>query len=479
MAKAAFACFEKIREFGPAEREKITVVTGSGNNGGDGLMLAALFKMAGCQSRVIACTSPDHLSSDARDMYQYARAIDVDLCDIAAFQSTEDLQKEIQNADIVIDALIGTGLNRPLENPFSTVVEAINQYARYVVGIDIPSGINGNTGAREGLAINANMTVSLITKKIGLYTGDAPAHIGRLYFAPLVDSALFEQTIKPSAMLLNKKSLDVLVDKQGRQKSISKADKGHIGVIAGDKGMAGAAVMAAQAALVTGAGRVSLFTHPEHARLINVAYPEIMCYGVDTLTCYKDLFEKIELLVVGCGMRSKSRWSEQRIVESFALNKAMVVDAGALDLVSQLGKTENDVIITPHEGEAARLLTMSADKVHRNRLEALTRLNQKFHCHVLLKGKGTLIYDNDNAAVSLCPYGEKVLATAGSGDILSGMIAGLYGQLKGLSQAGKLAVILQGLASERCVQAQGYFGFTAMQLLPFVSEVLNTCKSAG
>ncbi len=484
MAKAAYACFSKVENIARKKEcasIKITVVVGAGNNAGDGLMIAALAKMANMDVSLIMLFEKEKLTEDASYMYQHAKSLSVPVFDIEAL-GWDALSDYLKGSDIIVDAIFGTGLNREVSGVCQRVIECINNTKRYTLSVDVPSGINATTGSFMGQAVHADMTVVLLCKKIGLYMSKAPSYTGELIFAPLVmdenyQKALAIAEMKPAAKLLTKEILFPIWAFNKHAQSISKIDKGHIGIIAGDKSMAGAAIMSSKAALTLGAGRVSLFTHPEHAALINTSYPEIMCYGVDDLDRYGQTIEQLDVLAVGPGMLRTNLWSQTMVAALKKYNKPMVVDAGALDLMADYLTDKNDIVITPHEGEAARILDCKSSEIQQNRLKAVCDLSDKLACHVLLKGKGTLVYDHQTKALSLCDKGAQVLATAGSGDVLTGMIAGIYGGCRSLIDAASIAVFLQGCASEYYVKEKGLFGFYALDILPFVSEVINNYLS--
>ena len=465
MAKAAYACFNELLKQAPT---KITVVTAQGNNSGDGFMIASLAKMAGIDVTIFSAVPLKNFSSDSLYMLQYAQSLDINI--IALNDDYHYFTTEIIQADIVVDAIFGIGLNRDIGGKFAKIIDIINCHSSFTLSVDVPSGICATTGQIRGSAIYADITVSFIAPKFGLYTGDAPNYTGEIIFAPLVDISLEEFT--PLAKLLSIRDLPHYTQQISQQKTINKSHKGHVAIIGGDIGMCGAAIMSATAALTIGAGKVSLFTHPEHAHCSYINTPEIMCYGIEALAPYYPLLEKVDVIAIGCGMSKTLPWSNQIFKQIQSLDKPFIIDAGGLDfLESDASILRNQVLITPHEGEAARLLNTTSNSVQNDRLAALKTLSEQYHAMVLLKGHGSLIMDNSN--VFLSRHGHHILATAGSGDVLTGLITGLYAQLKSLPEALKFAVLLQGLASEEYAKNQGAHGFSATKLLPEIIKVLN------
>ncbi len=469
MAKAAFACFNEIQKQCP---QRIVVIAGYGNNAGDGFMIAALTHMANIDTRIFTTIDDDRLTPDTQYMLKHAKSLGIDI-KLLSYVDHDLFEEAIKQANVVVDALFGTGINRDISGYLSTIVKTINAHSRYTLSVDVPSGVCASTGKLFSCAIKANTTVSFVCNKIGLYTGEAPDYVGNLIYAPLVSEDMFDSSLQPQATLLDHSDLKSYISHLLKCKTINKNDKGNVGIIAGDKGMSGAAIMTATAALIIGAGRVSLFTHKEHATFINLNQPEIMCYGVEQFRDVEMLINKLDVLVIGPGMVESMPWSQRIITEALKFNKTMIIDAGALDFLKsiQLRCNQDQLLITPHEGEAARILNTTASIVRNNRIELTKTLADHYHTQVLLKGAGTLLYTENK--LKLCRYGHPILATAGSGDLLTGMIAGLAAQLQSVSKAAEFAVLLQGIASEKYAKEKGVYGFSATKLLQAVVDVLN------
>ncbi|WP_440681980.1 NAD(P)H-hydrate dehydratase [Cysteiniphilum halobium] len=475
MSKAAFACFAKVQKH---DCKRIVVVCGAGNNAGDGLMIAALCHMSGLSVDVYLCSASQALSKDSQYMLVHAQSIGVVVTKLDVVD--ESFVSSISLADIVIDAILGTGLNRDVEGLFAAVIDTINIHSKNTLSVDIPSGICATTGKVFKVAIVANKTVSFICKKIGLYTGAAPDYVGELIFAPLVDweNVQLELDEKPVARLLDKKDLPDYQYLLPRAKMINKSDKGHLAIIAGDEGMFGAAVMSAYAALKIGAGRVSLFTHPQNSsNALSAVHPEIMCHKLHSAEEFLKQADKFDVIAVGCGMSINQAWSKAVLPSILHINKPMVVDAGALDFLNDCIQCDfsSQRLITPHEGEASRLLGIEVEYIREHRVQITKSLAEKYGVSVLLKGCGSLLYSNGE--MYLNPYGTNILATAGSGDILTGVIAGLAAQLKCMQSSALFALLLQGVAAENYVAKHGTHGFMASMILNEIIEVINDGRS--
>ncbi|WP_440616870.1 NAD(P)H-hydrate dehydratase [Cysteiniphilum sp. 6C5] len=471
MSKAAFACFAEIQK---GNYKKVAVVCGVGNNAGDGLMIAALCHMAGLSVEVFLCSAPESLSQDSQYMLKHAQSVGVVVTKLDVVN--ESFIISISQADVVVDAILGTGVNRNVEGLFASVINTMNNHSKNTLSVDVPSGICATTGKVFKVAIVANKTVSFICKKLGLYTAAAPDYVGEMVFAPLVDwgNFKFELAEKSQAKLLDKKGLPDYLNLLPRAKTINKSDKGHVAMIAGDKGMFGAAVMSAYAALKVGAGRVSLFTHPQNnCDALSAAYPEIMCHKLHSAEAFLKQADQFDVIAAGCGMSINQPWSKNILPSILLVDKPMVIDAGALDFLKSLKQCDFTFqrLITPHEGEASRLLGIEVEYIREHRVQITKELAEKYNLSVLLKGCGSLLYSNNT--MYLNPYGANILATAGSGDIFTGVIAGLAAQIKCMQSSALFALLLQGVAAENHVAKHGMHGFVASMLLDEIVEVMN------
>jgi hydroxyethylthiazole kinase-like uncharacterized protein yjeF len=245
---------------------------------------------------------------------------------------------------------------------------------------------------------------------------------------------------------------------------------GHVLVVGGDYGYSGAVRMAAEAALRVGAGLVSVATRPEHALALNIARPEIMCHGVSSAEALKPLLEKATVIAVGPGL-GQSRWAKSLLTLVLKSKKPLVVDADALNLLALKPEKHAQWILTPHPGEAARLLKKSVATIQGDRLTAVKMLQKKFGGVAILKGAGTLV-DGPDAIPAVCSLGNPGMATAGMGDILSGVISGLLAQHLPLVKAAKLGVLLHALAGDRAAE-EGERGMLATDLLPYLRWLVN------
>jgi NAD(P)H-hydrate epimerase len=255
-----------------------------------------------------------------------------------------------------------------------------------------------------------------------------------------------------------------------RKKDANKRDFGSVLVFAGDEGMPGAARICAEASIRVGAGLVILATHPSHSASATVARPEIICHGLSNTLQLSPILNHSTVMAIGPGL-TQSAWSQE--FTKFLLGHTLptVIDAGALDIIKPMTGSHSNWIITPHPGEAARLLDTTATAIQQDRVKAIQTLQQRYGCVVVLKGAGSLIHDGK--AIYRCEQGNPGMASAGMGDLLTGIIAGLIAQGLPLSDAAKLGVCLHAAAGDLAAHTEGQRGLLALDLLPFVRKLLN------
>lgn len=456
MERAAIALFDAIIEHYP-QAHSMCIVCGVGNNAGDGYVLARLAKQANWQVFVLAVVAPSSLQNDAQTAYQdYLKSGG----EVAFF--TGDLPL----TDILVDALFGTGLTRPLQGQFAAAVEAINAYPNPVVAVDIPSGLNGNTGQPLGIAVKAALTVSFIGLKQGLLTGQARDYVGDLVLADLGLPEAVIQQLPAQAFTLATQRLKEQLPKRAR--CAHKGRFGHVLLIGGQAGMAGAIRLAGEAALRTGSGLVSIATDPSHAAWLNLNRPELMINAVQASDITAALTGKT---VVGLGPGlGKTAWSQAIWTEALKANLPLVLDADALNLLAQAPQQRQKWILTPHPAEAARLLASSTQAIEQDRFAAIKALQQQYGGVIVLKGSGTLIADSQQ--IYVCLAGNPGMATAGMGDVLTGIITSLLGQGLSLMDAACTGVLVHALAGDQAAK-QGERGLLASDVINELRELVN------
>lgn len=459
MEKAGSAAFQTLRHCWPAA-QKLTVFCGPGNNGGDGYTLARLAKKQGLDVLVYTVGELTRLSHVAQQAY--LSCLDAGAT-IAAYTG-----QDIAATDVIVDALLGIGIQGQVRESYLPAMAVIWQANCPVLSLDLPSGINADTGQVCGTAVRADVTVTFIGMKRGLLTGEGKEFAGQLICDDLSLPATLLAQVPAQAQSL---STDLLPLSR-RRRDAHKGNFGHVLTLGGNHGMAGAVRMAAEAAARVGAGLVSVGTRADHAALISMMRPELMCHAVETANDLQPLLAKASVLVLGPGL-GKDSWSDQLFTAALASSQPKVVDADALNRLAQTSIHDQNWILTPHPGEAARLLACSPSEIVGDRFAAAAQLQQRYGGVVVLKGAGTLIQGPDGP-VSVCTQGNPGMATGGMGDVLSGIIGGLLSQGLTCLQAAKTGVLLHALAADAVACEQGERGMLASDLFPVLPRFVNS-----
>jgi NAD(P)H-hydrate epimerase len=368
---------------------------------------------------------------------------------------------------IVLDALLGTGLSGAVREPYAQAIRLLNASGLPVLAVDMPSGLCADSGQVLGVAVRAQLTVSLIGLKLGLFTGDAPDWIGELLFDDLqADPAL----IAAQACVAQRLAGANVPRLPARPRSVHKGQLGHVLVVGGDRGFAGAALLAAQSALRAGAGMVSLASRGEHMAAAQARIPEVMSFAVASANQLRALGAAASVWVVGPGL-GQGAWGRSLLSLAAITGAPQVWDADALNLLAAGAvKMPAGGVITPHPGEAARLLGSSTAAVQADRPAAALALAQRYQTVCVLKGAGTLLADPAGQLL-LCDRGHPAMAGAGLGDVLAGLIGALLAQGLPALAAASLAVWLHARAGERLAEL-GY-GLAASDLCAAIRQLLR------
>lgn len=441
--------------------ERLVIVCGKGNNAGDGFVLAREAYLQGFQVTVITMADVDQ--------YRGAALLAAKACLSAGLHFHAFESGMLFEADVIVDALLGTGLQGEVTDIFKEAIEAINASHCPVLALDVPSGLQSDTGAVQGCAVVADVTQTFIALKTGLFTAEGTHHAGKIVLASLDISQDYFKTATPTAYLLTSDLLATQFPK--RQRNAHKGDFGHVLVIGGDVGMGGAVHIAAKAALRVGAGLVSVATHAAHVPMMNAACPEVMCHAVTTKDDLAPLLKKATVIVIGPGL-GQSAWSRELFQAILELKKPTVVDADALNLLCASQRKQSNWILTPHPGEAARLLQCTAKEVQADRFLSTKKLMTQYGGVIVLKGAGTIV-QSENDFPFVCAAGNPGMASGGMGDALSGVIGGLLAQQFSLLSAAKTGVLLHATAADEAAQADGERGLLASDLMPYLRQWVN------
>ena len=460
MQRAGKAAFDfMLRRFPQAKH--ITFFCGPGNNGGDGYVLAQLLHERGLKISIWQVGNLDHLSEGTKKALASCEKLNMS---IQPFDEKADLA----HPDLIVDAILGIGVQTALRSNIVSAIQKIQRQHVPIFSLDIPTGIHADNGQVLGAAVQATATITFIGLKLGLLTGHGVAHTGELAFSDLQLPSDLLSDVPPIA---KKMHLSAYADYlKPRTKDWHKGMSGHVLVIGGDEGYSGAARMAAEAALRVGAGLVTVATHPSHAAVLNITCPEIMCRGIHESSELDDLLEKASIVILGPGL-GLSDWSKMMWVSAVDAPKPKVVDADALNLLAGSGVMSEHWVLTPHPGEAGRLLGISAAEVQEDRLNVIKAICEQYGGVCVLKGAGSLVLAPNSLPV-LCEKGNPGMASAGMGDVLSGVIGGLIAQGIPLGDAAKIGVYIHALAGDYAAK-EGERGMVAMDLMPFLHHLVN------
>lgn len=465
-----------------AERH-VSVLAGRGNNGGDGFVVARTLRQRGVDVAVYLVGSVSDVRGDARINLEILGRLGLAAVEITNEQDWELNFSAIQTCDILVDALFGTGLSQPLAGLYCTIVADVNQSGLTVVSIDLPSGLSADTHERIGDAFEAALTVTLAAPKIPLVLPPAEAACGDLVIADIgIPLEVIEGLDGPRTDLVTRAATRELVPP--RAVDAHKGDFGRVGIVAGSIGKTGAAHLAAMGALRSGAGLVTVCAPAAAVPIVAAMGPEYMTEPlasrdgrtVDAEAVDRVLALEADVLAVGPGLGQGDgpRAFVHALVERAGVPLVLDADAlnafaGCTDLLR--GRDGLDVIVTPHPGEMARLLGTSVEDVQRRRVEVARDFARAHHVYVVLKGHRTVVATPEGT-VGINITGNPGMASGGTGDVLTGMIAAWFAQLLDAEQACRLAVYLHGLAGDLSEADEGAHAMTAVDLLAHLGDAV-------
>jgi len=423
MRRAGLAVAETVQRVAP-DTGRMVIVAGRGNNGGDGYAAAKVLSEKGGRVTVVALTDPAELKGAAAEFAALADQAGVKIRPACTVEDSEVLTFWLTRAVLVVDAIFGTGLDRQLDGWMRQAVEIINDSDRPVLAVDIASGINGDNGEVMGTAIEADWTLPVAAVKWGHWLDEGRLHHGCML--PPADIGIEPESLPADAQLLDESLFELLLPPA--RPDLHKGSFGHVWVFGGSEGFTGAPRLASQGAMAVHAGLVSIVCSPEIYPLLAASSLEVMVHQQ-----LPEAWLEADAVVAGPGWGLQQ---QERLSMLLNSDRTLLLDADALnmlaadaDLKALATSRDATTVFTPHPGEAGRLLGYSAAKVQKDRPAALHRLVELLRGWVVLKGAQTLIGAPDGR-IWLCPFGNSRLATAGSGDVLSGMICGLLGQMK-------------------------------------------------
>ena len=442
MHRAGRGAFNALRARWPDARV-VTIVCGSGNNAGDGYVVAGCAKDAGFDVQLVQIGDPAKLGGDAAQARRFAESRLG-----AGIAPTRPGWHVV--GDVVVDALLGTGSRGTLRETYQAAIDRINAAGKPILAVDLPSGIDADSGGLlSSHPVRADATVTFLAAKLGLVTGDAVDYVGELLIDDLdVPDAVYD---RPGTRVLDGSGLPSLVRRSGAHKG----DFGRLLIIGGEADMGGAVLLAGEAALRTGAGLVNVATRGVNRAAILARRPELMVREVHGPGDMSDLVERADAIAIGPGL-GRGDWGRRLLETAVGAGKPLVVDADGLNLVAETRiALPSGTIVTPHPGEAGRLLGEDTAWIQSHRPTAVARLSTEIASGTIavLKGAGTLIAQGGTVE-SLCLAGNPGMATAGSGDVLTGILGALMARGLGPGAAAELGVWLHARAGDEALASR-------------------------
>ena len=476
------SCLE--RWMGPVKGKRVTVICGKGNNGGDGFVAARLLRRRQADVHVLAMAPLSELSRDAAVMYKrFVR--DAGKSPVHSYTSQPLAQSLLHNSDVLVDALLGTGLSTAVTGRYADVIESINAAGRPVVAVDLPSGLHADSGISLGRSVRAALTVTFGLPKLGLYQNQGIDLSGEVMIVDIGFPSAYIDAIDCRTILMTPQVVQGFFPR--REPSSHKGTYGHAGIIAGSVGKTGAAAMAAQAALRVGAGLVTVATPSSvndilEAKLLEamtVPMPETKArtFSRTALDRLVSFMTAKDAVAIGPGLSTHPETVELVQALTKQLDRPTVLDADALNALTGrtalLASCKTPPIITPHPGEMARLEPEATSQtVNNDRIGTATRFARERGLFVVLKGARTVVARPDGT-VAICPTGNPGMATAGTGDELTGMVVGLLAQGLPSWEAACAATYLHGAAGDLAAASKGQAGMIARDVLEHIPAAMT------
>jgi len=480
------------QEFSLLANKHILVVCGKGNNGGDGFVAARLLSNSGARIGVLMMVVPSELEGDVKTNFNILRKfVEKSSGQITIHRFSKQIFAELSPSDIILDAMFGTGFTGPLGKPYIEVIEWMNRQRAKVVAIDIPSGVNGTTGVVDNIAVRAKITVTFGCLKTGLLCNQGRRSVGSVKVIDIGIPRLVSEDKRLQTSLVELSDVRRVLPK--RAMNVHKYDVGKVFVLAGSQELTGAAAMCCTATLRAGAGAVVLGTPEPVYPILARKLTEVMVFsfpatrdGTLSLAALEGICEKLswaDVLVVGPGL-SQNPETQQLIIKILLEHRGKaLIDADGLNAIaahgiSVLRSSRAQFILTPHVGEFSRLTGIASNEVEQSRIESTRNLAKKINTTVVLKGVPTVTASNDGAVV-LNSTGNPGMATAGTGDVLSGIIAGLWAQGMSDTEAAWTGVYLHGLSGDIAVKKIGEQSLMANDVIEYLPAALQSTEAGA
>ncbi|MCK8816145.1 NAD(P)H-hydrate dehydratase [Natroniella sulfidigena] len=467
-------------------KPEVIILAGCGNNGGDGFVVSRLLAAEGIAVKTILVGQRERISGDAKINLDILESLNLSVIEIRAEEELIGLKDDLEEADLLIDALLGTGITGQLRGLYPDLIKLINQVTTPVLAVDIPSGVEAGTAKVRSVAVEAERTVTFGLPKLGTILYPGREYVGDL---KVVDIGLPEQVIAEQNLTTELITPEVV--KQNlvpRKQNTHKGDYGKLLIVAGSQGMTGAAILTAQASLRIGAGLVTVGTPSSLNPILESKLVEAMTYplaeteqatlALEAEQEIMDLMEGKDLMAVGPGLGQDEQLTTLLHNLLATVTTPLVIDADGLNAIQDLellAKREAPTVLTPHPGELARLVDLTVEQVEEDRVGLARKLARQYQVILVLKGAQTIIA-TPNGQTYLNLTGNAGLATGGSGDLLTGMIAGLAVQGLELITATVLAVYLHGLAGDLAKERLTEYGLIPSELLTYLPEAIKKTR---
>lgn len=471
--------------FEPSKDAHVVILCGGGNNGGDGYVMARYLTEAGAAVTVIVLSELKKISGDARINLDVIQRMNIEVLEIPDAKKWVKGRRMVRACDAIIDGILGTGLNSPVKGFYRKVIEEVNSLDKPVMSVDIPSGLNADTGQIMGVAMKADLTVTFGFPKIGQLVFPGAEVVGRLARVDIGIPESIGRQIPESAMMSEPDDFHLLLSAEGQD--IHKGSRGHLLVLAGSTGKTGAATLTALGALRAGAGLVTLGVPKTLNSILEGKLTEAMTVplpetteGSLSLRAEKEiniLMEGKTALALGPGLSTHPETTAlvRNVVKKCRV--PMVIDADGLNALSEdlrvLADCKGGAILTPHPGEMGRLTGLKISGIQDDRVGTAHRFVEKYGCHLILKGARTLIVE-PGGTIYVNPTGNPALSSGGSGDVLTGLLGGFLARRWPMKEAGITAAYLHGLAADYLAEDMGQTGVLAGELLDVFPELMRS-----
>jgi hydroxyethylthiazole kinase-like uncharacterized protein yjeF len=473
--------------FSPWEGAKVLILCGRGNNGGDGYVMARYFHERGLRVSVVVLSELARIAGDARIHFEIIQHMGIRILEVPDEGRWDSIRGELEGHAFVVDAILGTGLNAPVKGFYGHVIEDVNRSGRPVAAVDIPSGLNADTGCVMGVAVKAALTVTFGFAKIGQVVFPGAEQVGRLVRVDISIPRAASDRVRGKVRMTEPNDFSSFL--KGERPDIHKGSRGHLLILAGSTGKTGAATLAAHAALRGGAGLVTLGIPEGLNPVMEVKLTEAMTVplaqtsegslALKARESIEGLFSGKSALAIGPGLSTHPETAElvRYLVAHCPL--PMVIDADGInafaDALEVLDGRKGETLLTPHPGEMGRLVGLSTSQVQENRMDVAAHFSEDHGCWLLLKGARTLLSGPDGR-VYVNPTGNPALASGGTGDVLTGLIGAFLARGWPMERAGLAGCYIHGLAADRLASRKGSVGVLAGELpdaIPFLMEAFS------